>query len=345
MDEQYFRIVENLFINHIYYDGVTILLQADLVEGGSMTKEPSKIITQDVPTEANARSSKRILMAEDNIVNQKVAALQIKRLNFQVDVVANGQEAINVLQQIPYDLVLMDCQMPEMDGFETTREIRKREALIGKGEFPSEESLAGNKRHIPIIAMTANAMEEDREKYLKSGMDDFISKPLNQVELEKVLEKWMPRIKNADMHPGTLEGEMKEEGQSELVAPNIDSSSNAAVLTSLRELAGGGPPEVFSSLIHEYLQEGHECFTQMAMALEENDANALKKAAHKFKGSSQIIGAERLAEICKALEDSGCTNVLEEVGKILDHFFAEYQLVEKCLKAEMETIPVAPQSD
>ncbi len=320
-------------------------MREDLVEGESMTKQPSEIIAQDVPTEANARSSKRILMAEDNIVNQKVAALQIKKLNFRVDVVANGQEAIKALQRIPYDVVLMDCQMPEMDGLETTREIRKREALIGKGDFPSDERLAGNTRHIPIIAMTANAMKEDQEKYLESGMDDVISKPLNQVELEKILAKWMPRINNDAMHSGTLQGEMKEEGQTTLVSPSTDSPGNVAVLTSLRELAGGESPGVFPSLIHEYLEEGHECFTQMSMAFEQNDANALKKAAHKFKGSCLIVGAERLAEICQALEDMGRNNDFEEVSPLLNHFHAEYQGVEVYLKAETETFQVASQAE
>jgi PAS domain S-box-containing protein len=124
----------------------------------------------------------RILVAEDNTINQKVAQAMIKKMGYDVDIVANGQETINALQLVPYDLVLMDCQMPEMDGFEATRRIRQ------------EESRVINPR-IPIIAMTASAMSGDREKCLRAGMDDFIAKPVRKEELEEMLSGWL-REKN-----------------------------------------------------------------------------------------------------------------------------------------------------
>jgi PAS domain S-box-containing protein len=120
----------------------------------------------------------RILVAEDNPINQKVAQATLRKMGLQADVVANGQEAVNALQTIPYDLVLMDCQMPEMDGFEATRSIRL------------EGSKALNPR-IPIIAMTAFAMQGDREKCIQAGMSDFIGKPVQQRELVKMLARWL----------------------------------------------------------------------------------------------------------------------------------------------------------
>jgi CheY-like chemotaxis protein len=127
----------------------------------------------------NVKHKIRILVAEDNPVNQKVAQAILRKMGLHADVVANGQEAINELQIIPYDLVLMDCQMPEIDGFEATRCIRK------------EASGAFNPR-IPIIAMTAATMQGDREKCIRAGMSDFIAKPIQPGELAEVLARWLP---------------------------------------------------------------------------------------------------------------------------------------------------------
>jgi CheY-like chemotaxis protein len=120
----------------------------------------------------------RILVAEDNPVNQKVAQAMLKKMGLRADVVANGKEAVNVLQIIPYDLLLMDCQMPEMDGFEATRVIRQ------------QGSKALNP-HIPIIAMTAATMRGDREKCIQAGMSDFIAKPFQKRELAEMLARWL----------------------------------------------------------------------------------------------------------------------------------------------------------
>jgi CheY-like chemotaxis protein len=124
------------------------------------------------------RHATRILVAEDNVVNQKVAQLTLERLGYRVRVVSNGVEALAVLEREPFDVILMDCQMPEMDGFETTVEIRRRE---------------GGRAHHPIIAMTASAMQGDRERCFVVGMDDYISKPVQPVALDRVLQRWLGR--------------------------------------------------------------------------------------------------------------------------------------------------------
>ncbi|MDD1761413.1 MAG: ATP-binding protein [Methanothrix sp.] len=139
-----------------------------------------KFVQKATPEESD--DSVRILVAEDNLINQKVAQAMIKKLGYEVDIVANGQEAINALQLMPYDLVLMDCQMPEMDGFEATRRIRQEDSMVLN-------------RNIPIIAMTASAMSGDREKCIMAGMDDFIAKPVRKGELEVMLTGWL-REKN-----------------------------------------------------------------------------------------------------------------------------------------------------
>jgi len=118
----------------------------------------------------------RVLVAEDNVVNQKVAARMLERLGLRVDVAANGREAIAMLEILPYDLVLMDCHMPEMDGYAATGEIRRRGG-----------------RRVPIIAMTAEAMEGSREGCLQAGMDDYVRKPVTMKELGEALQRWLPQ--------------------------------------------------------------------------------------------------------------------------------------------------------
>jgi CheY-like chemotaxis protein len=134
----------------------------------------------------NAKRKIHILVAEDNPVNQKVAQAMLRKMGLRADVVANGQEAINGLQMIPYDLVLMDCQMPEMDGFEATRSIRQ------------DGSRALNPQ-IPIIAMTAATMRGDRDKCIQAGMSDFIAKPVQQRELAEMIDRWLAITTNDNL--------------------------------------------------------------------------------------------------------------------------------------------------
>ncbi len=141
------------------------------------------LITRHTLAEEAARSRGRILVADDNAINQKVAARMLEKLGYRADVAANGREAIQALAQLPYDLVLMDCQMPEMDGFEAARLIRERE----RREATNAESPTP---HVPIVAMTANAMQGDRERCLAAGMDDYVAKPVTSRNLTRVLQRW-----------------------------------------------------------------------------------------------------------------------------------------------------------
>ena len=158
------------------------------------TEEPTPEISTEEIGEVVARASKRIvnarvLVVEDNVFNQKVATEMLRKLGCRVDMAGNGKEAVDMVQTFPYDLVLMDCQMPEMDGYEATAEIRRTE---------------GAERRIPIIAMTANAMQGDRERCLEAGMDDYVSKPVRMEYLTEVLSQY-PRTSTSTQEPPAID--------------------------------------------------------------------------------------------------------------------------------------------
>jgi CheY-like chemotaxis protein len=188
---------------------------------------------------------------------------------YRVEAVANGREAVDALAQIPYDLVLMDCQMPEMDGYAAAAEIRRREREQGVGA-----------RRTPIVAMTANALKGDAEKCLAAGMDDYLPKPVTAQRLAAVLARWRPRT-----GPG---------------AP--DEAVDACALAALRDLQGAGRPDLLAELIAVYLRDTPPRLAALHEAVARADVEALRRAAHGLKGSSSQIGAVQMARLCAELE-------------------------------------------
>lgn len=274
------------------------------------------------PTEM---SSVRFLIAEDNAVNQKLALRQLQKLGYQADVVANGLEALAALQAQSYDIVLMDCQMPEMDGFEATREIRQREA--------QPESL----HHTTIIAMTANALMGDRERCLAVGMDDYITKPVKPADLEALLTRWVHTITSPpeSSHASDINGVATS---SEADSDNLEGVLDEEVLENLRDLQMEGEPDLLSELAGIFLADCPARLQELQAASATQDASALTHSAHTLKSSSGNMGANNLSKLCAQVEECGRTNNLHDVPELLSQLMREAERAQKALQQEIEKV-------
>jgi signal transduction histidine kinase/DNA-binding response OmpR family regulator len=249
--------------------------------------DTAMLITKHSLSEANIMSDKRILVAEDNIVNQKVALRQLSKLGYIADIVSNGREALEALGTLTYDLILMDCQMPLMDGYEATAEIRRREA--------------GSPQHTVIIAMTAHAMQGERDKCLAAGMDDYLSKPVNAHELARMLAHWQQHSSQAS--------ETREVTPPAQVSTPVD-------LEVLFDVAGGDE-ELLQELVNLYLHQMTEDVEKMDAALANNSAEELKRIAHTGLGGSTTCGMTALVTLLRELELLGAKDRLGEAAPLV----------------------------
>jgi PAS domain S-box-containing protein len=245
-----------------------------MILGHTSTPSAPRLTTRPIPREAQAQIPSRVLLVEDNIVNQKLAVCLLEKLGGRVDVAANGREAVTMLAQLAYDLVLMDCQMPEMDGFAATAAIRQREASTDQ--------------HVPIIAMTANAMQGDRERCLAAGMDGYLAKPIAADALYAVVAQWRPK---------------GEAAPAETQVPPMDLKAALALAEGDRDLLA----ELMAVLLAE-------CPGQLATlrrALQHGDAHQLERTAHSLKGALGVVGARGAYALAQQLEAKGRANQLE----------------------------------
>ncbi len=238
-----------------------------------------------------SRREIRILVAEDNPINRKAAARMIESLGHRADVVGNGLEALDAIQRQTYDIVLMDVQMPEMDGLDATRKIR---AIMPGSEGPF------------IIAMTANAMQGDEEICLQAGMDEYLTKPIRAADLKSSLDRWSER------HP-------------EVVKPAYgDSSGDEEILSGqLAELQDLGGDELVAELLAEFQLQMESDLTEIIAAARGLDYQDLLRLAHRMKGGSTTVGAVAVTAICIALERAATDKSEYGVAKIVDRLGRE----------------------
>jgi PAS domain S-box-containing protein len=282
--------------------------------------EVPSLATSHSITEAKARSQSRLsrahlLVVEDNLVNQRVAVRMLERLGYRVDVTSNGLKALEALERVPYAAVLMDVQMPEMDGYEATTEIRRREQSEG--------------RHTPIIAMTANVMQGDREKALEAGMDDYVSKPVKVEELELVLARW---VSGADEASSSA----PESGTENVIssAGTADYSPDRSALEDLRELQREGEPDILNELIELFLDDVPKRLVALREATEAGNARSIEQVVHALKGSCNIMGALRMAALCAEFQEISTSEHLTKAPELLDRLEAEFHDVRSALEAE-----------
>jgi two-component system, sensor histidine kinase and response regulator len=256
----------------------------------------------DVHAAAPARGF-RVLVAEDNMVNQKVALKMLTKLGCRADVVADGQEAVDALRSVPYDLVFMDCNMPEVDGFMATGMIRRME---------------GTGKHTVIVAMTANALKGDRERCLAAGMDDYISKPVTQKDLAAIINEWGERIMQQPPAPALPSGR-----HSEPEGPAIDRSR----LDELADLGDEEDPEWIRSILHKFEEDTAVRLEALVAALELQKVDLLGQTAHALKGSCSNIGAMGMTAIAERLQRLGQGGSLDGAAAMVEALKQEYQRV------------------
>ena len=251
----------------------------------------------------------RILVAEDNPTNQLVAAGMLEKLGCVVELVTNGRQAVAAVQEHSYAMIFMDCQMPLMDGYQATETIRKHERQSGT-------------QPIPIIALTAHALQGDREKCLRVGMNDYLSKPFEERQLQATLRQWLSGTAKNDPKTETVNTDSRQPAAS-------PSGIDQEVLDTIRQLQRPGQPDILIKIISSFLTSSPALVKLIKQAVADDDHEALWQAAHPLKSSSATLGALRLAAICHELETAGREQQLGQCPRLRDQLETEYLLVER----------------
>ncbi|OGU08579.1 MAG: hybrid sensor histidine kinase/response regulator [Geobacteraceae bacterium GWC2_58_44] len=274
-----------------------------------------------------ARRPPKVLLVEDNPVNQEVGRGMLESLGCRVELVDNGVAAIEAVQRTPYDLVFMDCQMPEMDGLEATRRIRNWEDADGTAGIAQEAPHPGPRR-IPIIALTAYAMKGDRIACLESGADDYLSKPFTREELSGVIGRHLRP------DPVAAPGAPAQAAVPPRSAEAISRDKMTGALEMIRMLPGNRGMEILRKVVELYLTSTPTLLQTLREAESGGDAEKLKAAAHSFKSSSANLGAMKLAGVCLELETLGRGGSTEGALPLLIQAEEEYRMVRSALQGE-----------
>jgi two-component system, sensor histidine kinase and response regulator len=289
----------------------------DAALGSGSTASASAAPAADAPRPgASATLSGKVLLAEDNEINRQVAVAMLSNLGISTAVAVNGAEAVEAVARESFDLVLMDCQMPVMDGYEATRAIRRMEEH--------------GKTHLPIVALTGNAIDGDREKCLVAGMDDYLSKPFRQVDLLNAIRRFLvatpsrPRVEAtaASPAPATASTGLAPEG-----------------LAMIRELDPDGSRGLVRRIIDAYSTDAPKLVAAARSAIEGGNIDGVRRAAHTLKSSSASVGAEALAATCREIESESAHGRLDSLPGRIDAMAHQVDAAIDALRREPEAGP------
>jgi len=316
--------------------------QPDLYNCLSAAISDVKVVEKknDIEKIQHFQLSGRVLLAEDNPVNQDMMLELLRLLGVEAVLAENGQQALEAIEKETFDVVLMDCQMPVLDGFAATRAIREKEKAISSDRQP-------------IVALTANALQGDREKCLASGMDEYLSKPVSSSQLRNMLSNWLESATPSEQsHTAAVIPKEPEEPEKSIVGilkpdPELEKESSKveqqslnanesdcselvldqAVYQEVVSMAAQASEGFYDKLVAKYVSGSTEDIENISTALENKDSATVASSAHRLKSSSANWGAKRMAELCQRLESAAKEGVLDEAPQLLDKIKSERELV------------------
>jgi CheY-like chemotaxis protein len=291
-----------------------VLVLANTAQSWHLQSQP--MITRHALRAQRVQSRSRILLAEDNLVNQKVALRLLEKLNYRVEVVADGLAAVAAWQTGKFDLIIMDCQMPQMDGYEATREIRRLEE---------------GKRHIPIVALTAHAMKGDEEKCRAAGMDGYLSKPIDRARLEDCLERLLPSTGSTGLTPAIKEAPVVVESVPQPAPVHLLHPVDwEALLDSI-----DGDRAFARDLADAFIGTGDRELAAIAAALGRGDAAALRESAHALKGASANLRAAAATSAAAQLESAARLGKSAEIPGLAETLTTEVKRMTAYLRSKV----------
>jgi CheY-like chemotaxis protein/HPt (histidine-containing phosphotransfer) domain-containing protein len=299
-----------------------------VVSGSKPAKKPPT--TSKLDPSLAQRLPLRMLLCDDNAINQKVAVRLLQQMGYKPDLATNGIEALAALDRQSYDLIFMDVQMPEMDGLEATRVIRQRQH--DRAQYPNY------KTSIIIVAMTANAMAGDREKCISAGMDDYLAKPVRPEDMRTIVERWGSAATMPDTTTPTFAGTDTVTLQSSLkAAPSVaaDGQQQPVDMERLLDFTNGNPDDL-RELISLYLRQTSEQVDQLLAAVHAGSAAEVKRVAHSCAGASATCGMKAIVPLLRELERLGNDGTLAGAQDLSKQVQAEFIRIQQFLETYLQ---------